>query len=589
MCAPKPRCYIKTVPQSFTVQKCDWCVGSDELRVVSTMQADESVFDGRYTGVDDLTQKACAGAREYTDRVRAGCPGFVEFVCTPGLEFDAGFGGVPTGGCALYRADAPMTVDFLDGQTDFSGTALYTVESGMDTWCHENLDGDEEGTSVEECILHTDSNYVGHVEDATMLRIECMEKTGDSLRDGENKTWKAHLDNPNAFVGLYAMSIRPTLGPAEETYVIVVGNVGAGKATEDMYLLAEEYSEQGKTFKDFVESREYKYTERLAQRNRNRIASQFARKLGLTIAEMGDLFSSEKRLYDQTQMKLSAELTARDSEKYSRGCMKLHDYRQVGQLLATASQDSMDEAMTLLTMWGVTVTNELIHQITSDMNGDDADNPFVDWSASTDTTSTTETIEVPRVGEPFSETLNNRIVVIGASALVYRNAVPQYAVQDGQGVAMTLSPAEGVMIYHGNDRREQAKAPFGNGDPNAGWRNMWPTTSGRVRYTRDVPWALACERASDAAPGFLRWVSTRTDKAKNAHMTGELDTVVPHALTLTGKDMCLFRATDAAFDQNVSSMSTPTLRMQGTTRLDPVAVVLHPQPIRDFPSRRLPS
>jgi hypothetical protein len=87
----------------------------------------------------------------------------------------------------------------------------------------------------------------------------------------------------------------------------------------------------------------------------------------------------------------------------------------------------------------------------------------------------------------------------------------------------------------------------------------------------------------------LRWVSARTEKAKTAHMTGEIDTVVPHALTLTRKDMCLFRATDAAFDQNVSSMSTPTLRMQGTTRLDPVAVVLHPQPIRDFPGRRLPS
>lgn len=509
---------------------------------------------------------------------------------TPGIEFDAGFGGLPSGGCALYRADAPMTVDFLDGQTDFSGTALYTVETGMDTWSYDRMESTEGGEddAVERRILHSDGWYAGAVPTDSQLCLECMEEAGDSLRDREDRAWKAHLDNPQAFVGLYAMSIRPTLGPAEETYVIVVGNVGAGKATEGMYLLAEEYSEQGKTFHDYVTSRQYKYTERLAQRNRNRIAAEFAESLGLGITQMGDLFSSEKRTFDQTQMQSSAEHVKRDPDMYARAVLKLHDYQEVSRLLATASSSSMDEAITLLTCWGVPVSNELMHRMTNDTEGEEEDNPFVDRSERLDTERAQRQIVVPRVGEPFSETLNNRIVVIGASALVYRNAVPQYAVQDGQGVAMTLSPAEGVLIYHGNDRREQARAPFGNGDPDGGWRNMWPTTSGQVRYTRDLPWALARERAAEGAPGFLRWVSERTDKGKHAHPSGDVTSLVPHALALTGKDLCLFRPVDARFDLNVSAMSTATLRMQGTTRLDPVGVVLHPQPMRDFPSRQLP-
>lgn len=553
--------------------------------------ATQEVFDGKHTGTHESIVQACQKGKEYAERVVKGCPGFVSFKATPGFTFDTGLGGGMRGGCALYRSQMAMSVDFLDGQTDFAGTSIYAVEGGMEDWTYDKLDEVEgaENVPVERSVKHNDPCYVGSVSKDEGPRLACMEAAEESLRDGMDGEWVAHMDTVDSFVGLFSMSIRKSLAPAEETYVVVVGNVGAGKATEEMYSVAEQFSEEGKTFRDFIESKQYKYTERIAQRNRNRLAAEFAQSLGLTVTTMCDLFSTEKRKQDAKAIEQSKVLATRDLEKYSRGCMQIADYVEVSSLIHEATETSLDELMFLLAEWGVTQTPELMHRLTTDPEGVEPDNPFVDRDHEAAKTKETNEIAVPMVAEPLSETVCNQIIVSGSSALVYRSAVPQYQIGNGQGVAMCLSAAEGLLVFHGNDRKETARAPFGNGDPQAGCYNMFPTSSGQVRFARDIAWPCCAGRATLEAPGFLRWESERVAKHSAAHPQKKVDTIVPHAHALTGKDFCLSRPVDSQFESNVNDLSTPTLRMQGYTRLDPVGVVLYPQPLRDFPKRTLPT
>ena len=249
--------------------------------------------------------------------------------------------------------------------------------------------------------------------------------------------------------------------------------------------------------------------------------------------------SQRKRKQDAKAIEQSKVLATRDFEKYSKGCMQRADYVHVAALINEATESSLDEVMFMLAEWGVSQTPELMHSLTTDPDGVDPSNPFVDRAHEAAKTKETNEIAVPLVAEPLSETVCNQIVVSGASALVYRSAVPQYKIGNGQGVAMCLSAAEGLLVFHGNDRKENARAPFGNGDPQAGCYNMFPTSSGQVRFARDVAWPCCVSKATLEAPGFLRWESERVAKHSSAHPQKEIDSIVPHAHALTGKDFCM--------------------------------------------------
>lgn len=553
-----------------------------------TTEDQRDLFNAAATGTDPLTIAACTRTREYVGRVRSRVPGFVNFTCAPNIQCQKGYAGVPRGGVALYRSETPMSVDFFDGQSDFAGTSLYAVVGGMDDYSAEIVTNCHMGGGLEGTIPHLDRHYKGYCEQGP--RLECMDRSaGDTLQDASGQSWTGAMDNPESFVGLYSMAMRPQLGPAEETYVIVVGNVGAGYATEEMYSLAETFAEQGKTFQQFVDSAEYKYVQRLAQRNRNRVAAIFAKACGLQIRTIPDLFSAEKRQKDEQLLQRGALQNKRNLAKYKEGILKIADYIDVAGTMRSGTQRQIVAAIDKLVVWGVTPTPELLHWLTTDPEGLQGENPHVDRSMDDAGTGATNTCVVPVVGDPFSETINHRIVISGKSALLYRDVTPQYLIGDGQGVAMTLSPAEGLMVLHGNDRRENARAPFGNGDPAAGCFHISPVTSGRLRSVSDISWSEHAQAASTAAPGFLCWQSERQDICKNAHPEGLLTGKVPHARALTGQNRCIYRSINAQYQANLERLSTAALRMQGCTRLDPLAVVMYPQPLRDFPNRVIPT
>ena len=566
------------------------------------MTGDEFVSTFVYEG-DRKSAERNARIRQYCERVREGVDGFNRFVGAPNVGFDGGYGAIPTGGVALFRADQPMSVDFLDGATDFRGTSVYSVVGGLEDYDGDIMDNCTLGGAVENHILHSDPNYDGYVG-SEAPRLRCMEKRdasgGGTLRDAEGEKWSAYLDTVDSSVGLYAMSIRPLLAPAEEAYCIVVANVGAGKVTEEVYDIAETMAMEGRTFGEFIKTPEYRYAERLAQRNRNRLAAQFAALCNLTVRGMGDLFSAEKRERDNEEILAPTVVrgdAALSTAKTRDAVFTASEYAQLAveatELVASSCPDLMAlELREVLCRRGVDVKNtdigNLARYLMVDPTGTIEGNPYVTHTAAAEDDRTASSVVLPQVAEPCSETHNNRITICGRSALVYRDVVPQYAIVDGHGVAMVLSAAEGVAMQHGNDRRPNSVSPFGNADPDAGWYHMIPTSTGRRCGGEDVPWAACASCASVGAPGFLRWPSKRTGRAKSLHPHGLLDTTVPHKLTLT-HDRCVVRPLDVTFANLQHGLSTVSMRSQGNTRLDPLGVVLHPQPIREFPRRLIPT
>lgn len=546
-----------------------------------------AIFDPTATGTDSATISACGRGRDYVGRVRSRVPSFKQWVCAPNFECQKGYGGIPRGGVALYHSKGAMSVDFMDGQTDFSGTSVYAVHGGMDDYTPDMMDSCCLGGSVTDHIEHYDTQYAG--SSTVGPRLECMDtSSGETLQDAVSMEWKGILDNPDSFVGLYSMAIRPQLSPAEETYVVVVGNVGAGQATEDMYTMAEAYAEGGRSFEDFVYSPEYKYTERLAQRNRNRVAALFANVCGVHIPTTPDLFSSEKREVDKVRTQRCTKTVVRDVDKYKRGCLSHSDYVSIACQIVEGGQDDMVRAIDEMREWGTETSTDMLHYMTVDPDGVLPTNPYIDTEKPENEDEGEKIPEIPSQGDPFSETLNNQIIVNGSSVLVYRDVVPQHMIGDGNGVAMVLSPCEGLMIIHGNDRKESARSPFGNGDPMSGCFNMSPASSGRVRGPSDINWADCAQLASTEAPGFLLWQCERQECARGCHPERVTTGTVPHVKALTGVDRSVYRAVNAEFMANCDRLATGALKLQGSTRLDPLMVILAPQSLREFPDRKIP-
>jgi hypothetical protein len=572
-------------------------------------------YDAGPPGGDKDAQHA--GAAAYCARVWQGCAAFEKFVAAPNAEYHARYGSTPRGGVALYQAAKGMGVDFMDGVTDYAGTSVYAVTGGFEAYSDEKAGECARGGGVEFHLPHADPSYQGYVGAAAGPRLECMEGAAPaaaagpaaapgpgraprpgSLRDGAGCAWTAHLDSPESFVGLYTMAIRPPLAPAEETYCVVVGNVGAGRATEQMYDLAERLAAEGRGFAELTATPEHLYAVRLAQRNRNRLAATFASLLGLRLASMGDLFSAEKLAADAARA--AAPARARPGAA-ARPCrFSLAEWADVAAEARARSDNADPAAVSLaaadvLLARGVDAPDDLLQFATYaclDPGGAVEDNPFVQRDDAAPEAAGRDGAApapaVPQVASPFSDTRSSRVVISGRSALVYRDCVPQYDIGEGQGVALVMSASEGVALVHGNDRRASSASPFGNADPDAGAFNVTPTSTGTRSHVSAVPWAAHGAAASVQAPGFLRWQSVRAPRAKKAHPEGRVDTLVPHRLALTG-DRCLAGAVDKRFAEHQRHMSTPSLRAHGSTRLDPLVVVLAPQPLADFPGRALPS
>jgi hypothetical protein len=458
------------------------------------------------------------------------------------------------------------------------------------------------GGAVEAHVAHSDPNYEGYVG-ASVPSLEGMTRAPDgallhALHDAPGSAWSCHLDGPDSFVGVFTMCIRPPRRPVEEKIVIVVGNVGPGqKLQEEMFALAEERAGAGATFEQFAASPQYRYARKVAERNRDRLGAQYAQLLGVSVLCTADALSAEHQAREQALAEVAATLPRAPSDQPRECRFGLQEYQQLAEDMEERSEGNVDVAAALLheelvergvDAEGVDLLS-LAQHLAIDPGGAVGANPYLQRSVDEDAADGADgAAAVPRLAAPISATANSCIEVSGRSAIVYRNAVPQDQIAQGHGVVMTLSRAEGVAVMHGNDCAEKNRSPFGNADPDAAYSNATPTCTGRALQGAQVDWSAAAQvDAAQAAP-FLRWRSARLPSAAALHPDSSLDSAVPHQDAIVG-DRCVRRERGLGFMEAVKAQSTTKLAAQHFTMLDPLAVVLPPQAIRDFPGRSIPS
>jgi hypothetical protein len=560
-------------------------------------------FCGGSAGTAGVPAGVTAAARAYCERVRASVPGFVGATSCANLSMPTEWN-CPTGLIALYDAAQPMSVDFLDTAA-FAGTSVYVLEVAPGAF----FDDDAvlqcaAGGAVEGHIAHSDPNYAGYIGEhvpslATMAGGEGGEAGVPSLgcsvlNDAPGRTWGCHLDSADSFVGVFTMCLRPPRRPVEEKLVVVVGNVGPGRLLqEEMYAFAEASAARGAGFEEYTASAQYRYACKVAERNRNRLAAQFAGLLRAKVRRTADVFSSEKQLLEAARV-AAARGAARPPRDELRECaFVLEEYQELAGAMEEAAGGNIETAAALLhdelVARRVDVAGvdwlRLAQHLVIDPVGAVAANPYLKREAAA---AECEDDGVPRVAAPISVTANSCIEVSGRSAIVYRGAVPQHKIGEGHGVVMTLSRAEGVAVIHGNDCDEKSRSPFGNADPDGTYLHATPTCTGRALLGAEVDWAAHASSAARDAPAFLRWVSRRAAASAALHPAGLLDSPVPHQDALLG-DRSVRRERDLAFMQAVKAQSTGKLGAQQLTMLDPLALVVPPQPIRDFPGRAIPA
>jgi len=535
----------------------------------------------------------------YCQKVAAGVPSFSRALACPNLSMTTDWH-CPTGLVALYNAEGPMSEDFFDTQM-FAGSSVYTVEMETDKWFDDNAAFDcAAGGPVERHVRHCDPNYVGFVGDR-VASLSTMQKDESGaprrvLTDAPDSAWQCHLDGPDSFVGVFTMCIRPPRRPVEEKVVIVVGNVGPGqRLQEEMFALAEKMTEERKQFAEFVSSAEYRYTCKVAERNRGRLASDFAQLLGVRVRCSPDIFSGEKQTRDADAK--TAARNERSAKAEITGCRQcvfaLEEYQDLALVMQDRAGANIEAMVPMLEdeliERGVSLDDvdllSVAQHLVVDPRGAVQDNPYLLSTGSADDAETEA--DIPYCALPISTTQNSCIEIAGRSAVVYRNAVPQHKIAEGHGVVMTLSRAEGVAVMHGNDCAEKSPCPFGNSDPEASYDHATPTCTGRCVEGVQVDWGECGLAAAADAPPFLRWVSLRQPNAAALHPEGRLDTVVPHQDCLVA-ERCVRRERDLVFMQAVKEQSTPKIAAQHHTMLDPLVVVMAPQSVRDFPGRVIP-
>jgi hypothetical protein len=549
----------------------------------------------RWEHINDDTR---ARVDSYCRRVADSVPSFSRAVALPNLSMTTEWN-PPTGLVALYEAAGPMSADFLD-TTMFTGSSVYTVEMQDGEWFDDNAAFDcAEGGPVERHVQHCDPNYTGFVGDSVAsLSMIPQDESGAPrhvLNDAADSAWSCHLDGPDSFVGVFTMCIRPPRRPVEEKVVIVVGNVGPGqRLQEEMFDMAEKMTDERKTFGDFTASAQYRYTCKVAERNRNRLAAHFAQLLGVRVRCNPDTFSAEKQASTAV-----AVATARDKRSAQAGSAQvrecefmLEEYQDLASAMAEQGGGNIEGIASMLEdellgrdvgVDGVDLLS-LAQHLVIDPLGALQDNPYLTQSAADDPAGERG---IPYCAKPISATQNSCIELAGRSAIVYRNAVPQHKIPEGHGVIMTLSRAEGVAVMHGNDCAEKSPYPFGNSDPDASYDHATPTCTGRCAEGGQVDWRECAVAAAADAPPFLRWVSLRQPAAAALHPEGRLDTVVPHQDCLVA-ERCVRRERDLPFMQAVKAQSTAKIAAQHHTMLDPLVIVMAPQSIRDFPDRVIP-
>jgi hypothetical protein len=483
-------------------------------------------------------------AREYCEKVRAAHPSkFARFIAGPNVSC-VHRAMPPRGGVALFHA-GPMCPDMLDGNLH-CGTALYRV-----------LNPTEAPLGAPKEELYDMAAQLSQREGPTLDL-----STTNGLEDDPNKHWEATFDRAGSFAGLYRTTLRAPGYPPSQVLIVAV-RAGAGRAGEELYDMAETMAAEGRTWANFVEHPRYRFAENLARRNRNRLALEFAQRLGLHLKSLPDFCAAASEA--ETELEYDVEAALEGSQV--RNLTEAGYLRMAAAVLRTDVDAQLDIAAEL----GVEVTPDLLDAMDADPECDGAGRAFLDVSGEA---ARRGGARRPAVAAPFSETVENSIVLSGSTVAVYSNAVPLFKLGRGHGVAQCLSPVEGINMLHGRDADPQAEAPFGSA-LQGGPLRFAPTSTGRLQATAQVDWdfmtvANACE---DSAPFNLLWDGRGLPGAEG----GVNDKV------LYG-DRSVYRARDGEFVRQEVRLGQVDERgvSLGSTRLDPVFVLCASTPTRRF-------
>ena len=469
-------------------------------------------------------------ARAYSEGVLEAHGGaFVQFVAFPNLSC-AHRAVSPSGGVAVHKAAERVVPDFLD-ENMHCGVALYRVVGDVSF----------DAAGAAEAILTDETN-------TRKPTLAHREETAAGVQD--RLQWDAYLDRPSAFVGLYHTTIRSTGHPPVAVHVVAV-HAGAGQVASDLYDEAERCAADGVSWEVFAASPAYHYCESIAKRNRNRLAHQFAARIGVRLQAIRDFCAQGDAPLAEAGAEADASADA------------VVEHALYGEMAELAAEARFDLLLDLADANGVELTAELNAMLLEDPLGEQAGNPHV--------AAPTAAADKPFVATPFSETVYNDVLISGTTACVCLGVKSLASISAGHGVAQLLSPVEGINVLHGKDADSSADSPFGNACRGGALAGA-PVTTGRLLATAEVDWdECAVGQAGVRRQPFLAWDGQSADppRLNDKALWGE---------------RCPYRPRDAAFIEQEHRLGLKDERgvPLGNTRLDPVFVVCAPTPKRRF-------
>ena len=450
----------------------------------------------------------------------------------------------PRGGVALFHA-GPMCPDMLDSNLH-CGTALYRV-----------LNPTEAPVGAPKDELYEMARELAEREGPTLEL-----STNNGLEDDPNKRWEATFDRAGSFVGLYRTTLRAPGHPPQQVLIVAV-RAGAGRAGEELYDMAETMSAEGRTWANFVEHPRFRFAENLARRNRNRLALEFAQRLGLHLKALPDFCAAPQEHEDLSPLAPSAAPEGQ----------QVRNLTEAGylRLAATVLRADVDSQLDIAAELGVEITAELLEAMDADPECQAQGRAFLDDA---EVSLERRGQRRPLVAAPFSETVENSIVLSGSTVALYSNAVPLFKMGRGHGVAQCLSPVEGINMLHGRDADPQASAPFGSA-MQGGPLRFAPTNTGRLLGTAQVDWDFmtVANATDESAPFNLLW-----------HGRGEAGADGGVNDKMLYGDRSVYRARDSEFVRQEVRLGQVDERgvSLGSTRLDPVFVLCAGTPQRRF-------